>query len=171
MFGRGVAGDRVRVMSTVIRLRDHPDEIVRRARAALDTLEPRTDGRLAAIGYCFGGLVTLTLARAGLPLVACVSMHGSLATTRRATPGDVHARVLACHGSADPHVPLEHVADFAREMDDAGAHWRLTMYGGAQHGFTHRHAVPGATPGIAYDAGADAASFADASAFLAAGFG
>ena len=45
------------------------------------------------------------------------------------------------------------------------------MYGGAQHGFTHAHAAPGATPGVAFDPGADAASFADASAFLAAAFG
>ena len=175
MYGRGVAGDRARVMSTVTRLRDDPDEVVRRAGAALHALRTQTDGRVAdgrvaAIGYCFGGLVTLTLARAGLPLAACVSVHGSLATTRRAARGDVQARVLACHGSADPHVPLEHVVDFAREMDDAGAHWKLTMYGGAQHGFTHTQAAPGATPGVAYDPGADAASFADASAFLEAAF-
>src|SRR5438270_7147835 len=102
MYGHGVAGDRARVVSTVTRLRDDPDEIVRRARAALDVLGPQTDGRVAAIGYCFGGLVTLTLARAGLPLAACVSVHGSLATTRRATRGAVHAAVLAWPGSGDP---------------------------------------------------------------------
>ena len=78
MYGRGVVGDRARVMSTVTRLRDDPDEVVLRAGAALDALQPHTDGRVAAIGYCFGGLVTLTLARAGLPLAACVSVHGSL---------------------------------------------------------------------------------------------
>jgi dienelactone hydrolase len=171
MYGRGVADDRARVMATVTRLRDDPDEVAGRAGAALETLRPHTDGGVAAVGYCFGGLVTLTLARAGLPLAACVSIHGSLATTRRARQGGVRSRVLACHGSADPHVPLEHVVGFAREMDDAGASWRLTMYGGAQHGFTHRHAVPGESPGVAYDAGADAASFADASGFLAAAFG
>jgi dienelactone hydrolase len=43
--------------------------------------------------------------------------------------------VLVCHGSADPHIPLDHVTDFAKEMDDARADWRLVMYGGAMHGF------------------------------------
>jgi hypothetical protein len=45
------------------------------------------------------------------------------------------------------------------------------MYGRAIHGFTHRHAVPGAAPGVAYDAIADERSYADTRAFLAAAFG
>src|SRR5690242_5704209 len=170
MYGRGGAGNRERVMKTVTRLRDDPDEVVRRGRTALDALLPGTDGRIAAIGYRFGGLVTLTLARAGLPLAACVSIHGTLATPRPARQGDVRAVVLACHGAADPHVPLEQVTAFAREMDDAGADWKLAMYGGAQHGFTHRHAAPGATPGVEYQARADEESFADASAAVARAF-
>jgi hypothetical protein len=35
------------------------------------------------------------------------------------------------------------------------------------HGFTHRDAIPGATPGVAYDRLADERSFAAARAFLA----
>jgi dienelactone hydrolase len=79
----------------------------------------------------------------------------------------VRARVLACHGAADPHVPPGHVTAFAQEMDTAGADWQLIMYGGAQHGFTHASAVPGAVPGVAYDPRADHRSFTAASAFLA----
>jgi acetyl esterase/lipase len=78
-------------------------------------------------------------------LDAAVSIHGTLAAHREAA--DVRARVLVCHGSADPHVPNADVVAFAEEMNRAGADWRLVMYGGAMHGFTHRHAVPGATPG------------------------
>jgi dienelactone hydrolase len=52
-------------------------------------------------------------------------------------------------------------------MNDAGADWQLVMYGRAQHGFTHRHAVPGTTPGVAYDRLADERSFAAIRAFLA----
>jgi dienelactone hydrolase len=52
-------------------------------------------------------------------------------------------------------------------MDHAGADWQLIMYGGAMHGFTHDHAMPGAIPGVAYDALADRRSFAAALAFLA----
>jgi dienelactone hydrolase len=166
MYGDGVAGDRDRVMAAVSALRDDPALLVRRGEAGLAQLRPETDGRLTTIGYCFGGLVALTLARAGLDLAAAISIHGSLTTPRPARPGGLRARLLVCHGSSDPHVPLEQVIAFAREMDDAGADWRLTMYGGAVHGFTHRHATPGATPGVAYNERADRRSFTDASGFL-----
>ena len=45
--------------------------------------------------------------------------------------------------------------------------WQLNMYGGAMHGFTHRRAVPGGAPGVAYDARAEERSFTATRAFLA----
>ena len=75
--------------------------------------------------------------------------------------------ILLVHGGADPHVPPADVAAFAAEMNRAEADWQLVMYGRAQHGFTHRHAVPGATPGVGYDRPADERSFAAARVFLA----
>jgi dienelactone hydrolase len=99
-----------------------------------------------------------------------VSIHGSLATSRPAEPGAVTARILVCHGAADPHVPLSDVTAFAEEMNHAGADWELVMYGRAVHGFTHQQAVPGgpgALPGVAYDRLADERSFAAARTFLA----
>jgi dienelactone hydrolase len=107
---------------------------------------------------------------AGPRLAAVVSIHGSLATSAPAQPGAVTAKILACHGAADPHVPPADVAAFAAEMNHAGADWQLIMYGQAQHGFTHQHAVPGATPGVAYDRLADERSFAAVRAFLAGEF-
>jgi dienelactone hydrolase len=169
MLGDGVAGDRDRVIGCLTALRDDPALMARRARAGLAALarSPEADGRAAAVGFCFGGMVALTLARSGAPLAGAVSIHGSLATSAPAQPGAVRARVLACHGAADPHVPPGHVTAFAQEMDTAGADWQLIMYGGAQHGFTHASAVPGAVPGVAYDPRADHRSFTAASAFLA----
>lgn len=167
MFGDGVAGDRERVMSCLMALRDDPDLLTRRVTAGLDTLRENgnTTGAYGVIGYCFGGLAALTLARSGAGIAAAISMHGSLATPRPARSGAVAARVLVCHGSADPHIPLDHVTAFAAEMDQAGADWQLNLYGGAMHGFTHEQGP--ASPGVAFHAGADRRSFADASRFLA----
>jgi dienelactone hydrolase len=172
LFGPGVTGDRERVVACLTALRDDPAMLVRRAQAGLTALagSPGVDGRLGAVGFCFGGMAVLTLARAGLRLAGVVSVHGSLATSAPASPGEVHARVLVCHGAADPHVPLSDVTAFAQEMETAGADWQLIMYGGAQHGFTHEHAVPGAIPGVAYDPQADQRSFAAAREFLAEAF-
>src|SRR5258707_1435961 len=168
MLGDGVAGDRERVIACLTALRDDPALLVRRGRAGLAALSEcgDTDGRFAAVGFCFGGLAVLALARAGEKLAGVASIHGSLATSRPAEPGSVQARLLVCHGALDPHVPLDHVAAFADEMNLARADWQLVMYGGAQHGFTHSRAVPGATPAVAYDPLADARSFAAARAFL-----
>jgi dienelactone hydrolase len=169
MFGAGVAGDRERVMACLLGLRDDPARLVQRAAAGLAALAacPEAVGPLAAVGFCFGGLAALTLARAGADLRCVVSIHGSLATTRPAEPGAIKASLLVCHGALDPHVPMADVVRFAEEMDHAQADWQLIMYGGAMHGFTHEDATPGATPGVAYDAHADQRSFLAARAFLA----
>ena len=58
------------------------------------------------------------------------------------------------------------VVAFTQEMTKAGADWQVNVYGGAMHGFTHAHAVDGATPGVAYHAETDRRSFAAARAFL-----
>jgi len=169
MFGDGIAGDRERVMACLLALRDDPGLLVRRGQAGLTALAgcAETAGPTAAVGFCFGGMAVLALARSGADLAGVVSIHGSLATGAPARPGAVRAKILACHGAADPHVPPSDVAAFAEEMNHAEADWQLIMYGRAQHGFTHRHAVPGAMPGVAYDRLADERSFAAARAFLA----
>jgi len=168
MLGDGVAGDRDRVIGSLTAMRDDPGLLARRAGAGLAELAscgPATEP-FATVGFCFGGLAALTLARSGAALAAAVSIHGSLATARPAEPDAVKARVLACHGALDPHVPMADVTGFAEEMDRAGADWQLIIYGGAMHGFTHQHAVPGAVPGVAYHRLADERSFAATRAFL-----
>jgi dienelactone hydrolase len=169
MYGDGVAGNRERVMAVLTELRADPGRLAQRALAGLGVLRGREEvtDECAAIGFCFGGLTVLTLAREGADLLGVVSVHGSLATVRRAEPGLVGARVLACHGALDPHVPMIDVVAFGEEMTHAGADWQVNIYGGAMHGFTHADAVPGATPGVEYDAETDRRSFADISLFLA----
>jgi dienelactone hydrolase len=169
MYGEGVAGNLERVMAVLTELRADPGRLAQRALAGLEVLRgrPEVTGECAAVGFCFGGLTVLTLAREGADLLGVVSVHGSLATVRPARPGLVRARVLACHGALDPHVPMTDVVAFGEEMTQAGADWQLNIYGGAVHGFTHADAVPGATPGVEYHAETDRRSFADISFFLA----
>lgn len=97
--------------------------------------------RLGAIGYCFGGGVVLEMARAGEDLRGVVSFHGSLDTPAAATPGAVQAQVLVLTGGADPFVPKEQVETFEREMDAAGAKYRVVTYPGVQHSFTNPQAT------------------------------
>jgi dienelactone hydrolase len=169
MYGDGVAGDRARVMACLKELREEPGRLVQRGLAGLAALSGCAEAgdRTAAIGFCFGGMTVLTLARASVRLAGAISIHGSLSTGTPAEPGAVTAKILVCHGAADPHVPMSDVVAFSTEMDNAGADWQLVIYGRAQHGFTHRHAAPGVTPGVAYDPVADERSFTATRAFLA----
>lgn len=114
---------------------------------------------LAAIGFCMGGQAALELARDGTDLAAVASFHGVLDTARPAEPGAVNARILICHGDADPLVPREQVLAFWQEMDAAGANWHFHAYSGVKHSFTNPE-PPAGNPALAYNASADRQSWA-----------
>jgi dienelactone hydrolase len=168
MYGDGMAGDRQRIMACITELRADRERLCRRAQAGIDVLaaHPLVDGRIVAVGYCFGGMAVLELARSGLEVAGVVCVHGSLSTTQPAQSGRIKARMLVCHGALDPHSPAAHVAAFIDEMNRAAADWQLVIYGGAMHGFTHETAS-GQTPGVLYDARSDARSSAAIQKFLA----
>lgn len=133
-----------------------------RARAALEALVRAEDIdrlRLAAIGYCFGGSTALELARGGAPLAAVVSFHGSLASPRPADAADIKAKVLVCHGAADPLVPPAEVGAFEAQMGQTKVDWQLHAYGGAVHGFTNPEADQAGTAALAYNEAADRRSW------------
>ena len=128
--------------------------------AALATLraQPGVDpDRIAIMGYCFGGLCALDLARSGADIRGAVSFHG-LFLPNGLDPQPIKARVLALHGYADPMVPPEQVVAFGKEMSDAGVDWQLHAYGGVLHAFT----VPEANDlslGALYNAAAERRSW------------
>lgn len=114
---------------------------------------------LLAIGFCMGGQAVLELAREGAELAAVASFHGLLDTARPAESGAINARILVCHGDADPLVPRNQVLAFWKEMDRAGADWHFHSYSGVRHGFTNPQS-PAGNPAVAYDASADRQSWA-----------
>ena len=111
----------------------------KRINAALNAVSalPQVDSsKIAAMGYCFGGMCTLELARSGANIKGVISIHGIFA------PGDVAnekitAKILCLHGHDDPMVPPEQVLAFETEMNDAKADWQVHVYGGTLHAFTN----------------------------------
>lgn len=117
----------------------------RRAMAAVDFVrqQPQVDAtRLGAIGFCFGGLCAIDLARAGVDGVrGVVSFHGLFAPPTGVTVArPMRTKVLALHGWNDPMVKPDAVVAFSREMSDAGADWELDAYGHHGHAFTNPQA-------------------------------
>ena len=171
MYGNGVVGNRERVMARITELRHDISKLCQRARAGMDVVasHPQVDGRVAAVGYCFGGMTVLELARSGAEIAGVVSVHGSLHTSQPLQPGVARAKILVCHGASDPHVPMTQVGAFVEEMNHAGADWQLIVYGGAMHGFTHETGPR--LPGVAYHALSDARSATAIEGFFVELFG
>jgi len=96
--------------------------------------------------------LALELARAGADLKAMVGFHPSLTNSRPGDARNVKGKVLVCVGSEDPLTPVEARLAFEEEMRTAGVDWRMNIYGGAQHSFTHPPTDPTrrVLPGIAY---------------------
>lgn len=110
-----------------------------RINAALQAVRtlPQVDGlRVAAMGFCFGGMCVLELARSGADVKGVISIHGIFA------PGNVSnqaisAKVLCLHGHDDPMAPPEQVLAFEQEMTQAKVDWQVHVYGGTMHAFTN----------------------------------
>jgi len=131
--------------------------------AGLDVLtaQDRVDSsRLAAIGYCFGGTMSLELARGGADLKAVVGFHSGLATTRPEDAANITGKVLVCIGVEDPLVPADQREAFEAEMRAAGVDWQMHLYGGAVHSFTNPAAGAMGVPGVDYHEPSDRRSWA-----------
>jgi dienelactone hydrolase len=134
----------------------------RLAQAGLDVLlaQPAVDAdRVAVIGFCFGGAMSVELARSGADVKAVVGFHPSLSPSPDST--QIKGSVLMCVGTDDPFVSLEQRLAFEKDMSDAKvADWNMELYGDVGHSFTNPRAGELGMPGIAYDAKADARSWA-----------
>lgn len=146
--------------------------------AGLDLLrkDERTEaGKIAAIGYCFGGTGVLELARSGADVAGVVSFHGGLGLGagegHAAKEGEVKARILVCHGADDPYVPEDEVLGFWKEMRSAEADWEFIAYSGAVHAFTQQMAGDDPSKGAAYQEEADQRSWRDMKVFFGEIFG
>lgn len=172
MYGEGLITDSPSVAGKLATpYYSNPQKALARIQAALATLKnySQTDtGKVAAIGYCFGGGMVLNAARLGEPLKGVVSFHGSLIGTP-ANKDLLKAKILVCHGADDPFVKKEEVDQFKKQMDSIDADLTFKAYPGAVHAFTNPNAtemgkkwnIP-----IAYNAAADSASWKDMQSFF-----
>jgi dienelactone hydrolase len=120
--------------------------------------QPQTDpSRLAVIGYCFGGTTAYELARSGVDLKAIVGFHSGLSPSS-GEARNIKGKVLALLGADDPLIPPEARLAFETEMREAKVDWQMTLYGNTAHSFTNPAMD---RPGFAYDAKADARSWAE----------
>lgn len=128
------------------------------------------DQNVAAIGFCFGGLCVLDLARTGEDLAGVVSFHGLLGAPGNTAGNPIRAKVLALHGWNDPMATPEQVLALAGELTGQGADWQLHAYGNTLHAFTNPEAND-PNFGTVYSPVADRRSWAAMTGFLEELFG
>jgi len=174
LYGKGVRGNSVEENSALMQpFLDDRAMLQQRLLLSLSVLREQDEvdaSMVAAIGFCFGGLCVLDMARSGEDLAGVVSFHGLLGAPANTNGNAIKAKVLVLHGWDDPMGPPEHVLELSKEMSMMGADWQLHTYGNTMHAFTNPDAND-KTMGTVYDRSADRRSWKAMQNFLAELFG
>jgi dienelactone hydrolase len=144
MYGKGILGNDIEENAALMQpfIDDRP-MLQQRITAALNTVKLLPwvdDSKIAAIGFCFGGLCVLDLARTGADIKGVVSFHGLLGAPGNTQSNKILAKVLALHGSDDPMVPVDQLLALQNEMTAAKVDWQVHSYGHTMHAFTNPEA-------------------------------
>jgi dienelactone hydrolase len=141
MYGKGILGENAEqnmaLMQPFISNRAMLQQRIKAALSAVKLLPWVDDGKIAAIGFCFGGLCVLDLARTGADIKGVVSFHGLLDIAKDTQTQPIKAKMLVLHGHDDPMVSPQQLSDFQDEMSQAGADWQVHSYGHTVHAFTN----------------------------------
>jgi dienelactone hydrolase len=144
MYGHGQVGETVAekqaLMAPLIADRAFLQERIQAALQTVMALDYVDLKRIAIVGFCFGGLCALDLARSGADIRGAISVHGLLHHAPNLASKRIHAKVLVLHGYDDPMVTPNDVNVFCQEMTEAGVDWQMHIFGQTQHAFTNPQA-------------------------------
>ena len=144
LYGKGLLGSSNEENAAMMQpLLDDRAMLQRRMQLALEQMRRQREvdaGRVAAMGFCFGGLCVLDLARTGADVLGVASFHGLFGKPGNTDGNRIAAKVLAMHGWDDPMVPPDQVIGLAAELTEMGADWQIHAYGNTMHAFTNQDA-------------------------------
>ncbi|PLW70201.1 dienelactone hydrolase family protein [Pseudohalioglobus lutimaris] len=162
MYGDGLCGtgpeENAALMAPLLADRADLQARINAGLAAAAALEEVDASRIAAIGYCFGGLCVLDLARSGADVRGVVSLHGLFTPADNVPAPTIRSKVLCLHGYDDPMAQPDSVLALASELTTAGADWQIHAYGNTVHAFTNP-AADDPDGGTAYSPVADRRSW------------
>ena len=96
--------------------------------------------RIGSIGFCFGGAVSIKMARSGADLKGVVAFHSALPVEPTITKNFIKSAVLIINGSEDGFLKPEAVASFSQDMFKANVDFTYINLKGAKHSFTNPQA-------------------------------
>lgn len=170
LYGKGMRGSNAEENTALMQpLLDERITLQRRMTLALEQIRNQEivdASRVAAMGFCFGGLSVLDLARTGADLSGVASFHGLFNSPGNTANNRINASVLVMHGWDDPMAKPDQVLALAEELTAMGADWQIHGYGNTMHAFTN----PAANDpefGTVYNERADRRSWQSLQLFLA----
>ncbi len=141
VYGKGVIGRTKDECERLMRpLKADRTMLQRRLRAATEAAKSLSGvdaSRIAAIGYCFGGLCVLDLARVSNDVAGVVSFHGALDLANNLAWPNNTAKVLIMHGNDDPLILPGLEQATKAQMTAAGVDWQFVSFGSTVHAFTN----------------------------------
>ena len=144
LFGKGVLGTSTEENSALIQPFLEDREMLQgRLQVALDVLKNLDEvdaNQVAAIGFCFGGLCVLDLARIDADVNGVVSFHGLFGSPGNTAGNKTNVKVLVQHGWDDPMATPDQVVSLGEELTSMGADWQIHAYGNTMHAFTNPQA-------------------------------
>ncbi|MDQ7091836.1 MAG: dienelactone hydrolase family protein [Methylococcales bacterium] len=144
MYGQGILGksteENAQLMQPLMEARERLQQRMQAALRAVTHTPWADEKNIAAIGFCFGGLCVLDLARTGADIKGVVSFHGLLLAPDNLKQQPIKAKVLVLHGHDDPMISPELLSSLQQELTEKGADWQLHSYSHTSHAFTNPNA-------------------------------
>lgn len=141
MYGKGVLGNSKEENAALKKpFLDDRFFLQQRLHKGLDVARalPFVDStRIAVLGFGFGGLCALDLARTQAGLKGAISIYGHFDPLPGCPTSRIKAKVLILHGYNDPICPMSELYTFQREMDEAKIDWQSHVYGNTLHAFAN----------------------------------
>lgn len=170
LYGKGIKGSDPKQNQALMQpFLDDREMLQRRMQLALTIIRKQKEvdsERVAAMGFCFGGLCVLDLARTGADILGAASFHGLFSAPGNTGDKQVSAKVLVMHGWDDPMATPEQVLSLADELTAMDADWQIHAYGNTMHAFTNP-AADNVDMGTVYNEDADRRSWQSLQLFLA----
>lgn len=141
MYGKGKTGEtkeeKIALMNPLIQNRALLQKRILSAYEAVKKLDKVATSSIGAMGFCFGGLCVLDLARSGADVKGVVSFHGLLHAPDDVIPHPIQSKILVMHGYDDPMVTPDKINLFADEMNQARVDWQFHIFSHTMHAFTN----------------------------------
>jgi dienelactone hydrolase len=170
LYGKGVRGSNpVENAALMQPLLDDRVSLQQRMQLALSQCRKQKEidaTRVAAMGFCFGGLCVLDLARSGADVIGVASFHGLFVPPGNTAENKITAKILVLHGWDDKLATPDQVVALAEELTAAGSDWQIHGYGHTVHAFSNPNAND-PDNGNVYSPEADRRSWQNLQLFLA----